>query len=147
MTSRAKAIFNSSAAQNLVNSSVYFNSRGDQKRQNRRKWSGEKRLQRACLQLKGWRGEKIQWTTPLEHKLKWRRGKRNHTTVHLLLKMKIRLLLLNTTSIQTRGTQPPKCILLFKGSTIGANSSKASALHDPWTQSCPLTSLLQLAQI
>lgn len=137
MTSRAKAIFNSSAAQDFVNnSSVYFNSRGDQKRQNRRKLSGEKKLQRACLQLKGWRGEKIQWTTLLQHKLKWRRGKRNHTTVHLLLKIKIQLLSLNTTSIQTRDTQPPKCILLFKGSTVEANSSKALALHDPWTQSC-----------
>lgn len=70
----------------------------------------------------------IQGETKKEQKkIKWGEEvtKGLHATVHLLMKMKTQLLLLNTTSIQTRDTQPPKCILLFKCSTIGANSSKA----------------------
>ena len=78
MTSRAKAIFNSSVVQNFVNnSSVYFrvNSREEQKRQGNR-GVGRRRLQRAW----SWKDEgERKYREPLEDKPKWRGGKRNHT--------------------------------------------------------------------
>lgn len=54
------------------------------------------------------RRKKIQGTTPLEDKLKWSGGKRNHTQNNMSTAgMEAQLQLLNVTSIQTTDTQPP----------------------------------------